>query len=251
MMKRMKGSPGMVAYGILSASALIALLSAVGILTLPGGGSSQADMRIEPSVGSIVEGETFTVTIVVSAEVPVNVFAGEIQFDPKVLQVASIEYNTSIADLWAELPWYENGEGTLNFAGGTTQPRGFSSTGGLITATFRTIGTGVTALKLHDALILAHDGLGSEVALGQPLDAVFEIGEEKLTEQTVAAPASQASVVAISAEPPSTDLNGDGEQTIVDMSIFMLHIMGSNPRYDFNQDGKVNTTDLSIIMSAR
>ncbi len=190
-------------------------------------------------------------TIVVSAEVPVNVFAGEIQFDPKVIQVTSIDYNTSIADLWAEVPWYENGDGTLRFAGGTTQPGGFSSTGGLITATFRTIGTGVTALKLHDAVILAHDGLGSEVALGKPLDAVFEIGEEKLAAQAVAKPASQASVVAISAEPPSTDLNGDGKQTIADMSIFMLHIMGTDLRYDFNQDGKVNSADLSIIMSAQ
>ena len=251
MMNRMKGSPGMVAYGILAASAFIALLSAVGLFTMPGGDGPQANMRIEPSVGRIVEGDTFSVTIVVSAEVPVNVFAGEIQFDPKVLQVASIDYNTSIADLWAELPWYENGEGTLNFAGGTTQPGGFSSTGGLITATFRTVGTGVTALKLHDALILAHDGFGSEVAMGRPLDAVFEIGEEKLAEQIIAKPASQASVVAISAEPPSTDLNGDGNQTIADMSIFMLHIMGSDLRYDFNQDGKVNTGDLSIIMSAR
>jgi hypothetical protein len=72
-----------------------------------------------------------------------------------------------------------------------------------------------------------------------------------LAQQTVATPASQASVVAISEEPPSTDINGDGKQTIADMSIFMLHIMGSDLRYDFNQDGKVNTSDLSILMSAR
>ncbi len=249
-MKRMTGALGMVTYGILAASALVALLSMVGLLTLPRE-PSQADMRIEPSVGSIVEGNTFSATIVVSADVPVNVFAGEIHFNPKVLQVVSIDYNTSIADIWAELPWYENGEGTLNFAGGTTEPGGFRSTGGLITVTFQTIGPGVTTLKLQDALILAHDGLGSEVAIGQPLDAVFEIGEEKLAAQTVATPASKASVVAISTESPSTDLNGDGRQTIADMSIFMLHIMGTDVRYDFNQDGKVNTTDLSILMTAR
>jgi hypothetical protein len=244
-------SIGTIPLGMLAASALIAFLSITGLFALPLSVAPQADMRIEPSAGQVTTGDLVMITVVVSADIPANVFAGEVLFDPAVLQVTSIDYNTSIADLWAELPWYENGEGTINFAGGSTQPGGFKSTGGLVTIHFRTIGQGVTAIKLHNARVLAHDGLGSEVALGKPLDAVFEIGKDALAQETIAAPSDRASILAVAEDPPATDLNGDGQQTIADVSIFMLHIMGSNSRYDFNQDGRVTTADLSILMSSR
>ncbi len=50
MLNRMTGSPGMVAYGILAASAFMALLAAVGLLTLPGGGSPQADCTLSQAL---------------------------------------------------------------------------------------------------------------------------------------------------------------------------------------------------------
>ena len=52
-------------------------------------------------------------------------------------------------------------------------------------------------------------------------------------------------------ERPSTDLNGDGRQSISDISIFMINMAGDDPRYDFNLDGAVNTKDLSILLNAR
>ena len=241
---------GMIPQAALLIGAFVAFISA-GIFAMPFATTPQADMHIEPGIGRIKIGDVFTVQLMVDAETPVNVFRGEIFFDPTVLQVDSIDYNTSIADLWAELPWYENGDGTLNFTGGTAQQGGFQGTGSLITITFRSIGAGVTALKLDGARILAHDGLGSDVALGKPIDAVFEVGQEVIDQQTVAAPASRTSVIAVSSEVPSTDLNGDGKQSIADMSIFMLHILSTDSRYDFNQDGKVNNVDLSILMSAQ
>lgn len=47
---------------------------------------------------------------------------------------------------------------------------------------------------------------------------------------------------------PSTDLNNDGKQTIADISIFMLNIVGNNARYDFNLDGSVDLRDLTILL---
>lgn len=242
---------GFVPQVALLIGAFTALFSLASFLVVPLATTPQADIRIEPGVGRVTIGDTFTVQVVVSAQVPVNVFTGEILFDPSVLQVASIAYDTSIADLWAELPWYANGDGTLNFTGGTTQPGGFQSTGALMTITFRSVGAGVTALKLINGRILAHDGLGSEVALGKPIDAVSEVDKEAIAEQTVAAPSSRASVIAVAAQAPSTDVNGDGKQSITDISIFMMHIFSTDVRYDFNQDGTVNNVDLSILMSAR
>lgn len=241
---------GMIPQMALLIGAFATFFSVASLFVLPIAVTHQADIRIEPSVGKVAVGDTFAVQIVVSADVPVNVFAGEIRFDPKTLQVESIDYNTSIADLWAELPWYENGEGTINFAGGTTKQGGFQSSGTLISITFRSVGTGVTALRLADGRILAHDGLGSEVAFGKPLEAVFEVEKEILERETISTPAPRATVIAVSAQPPSTDLNGDGKQTIADVSMFMLQMLGDDLRYDFNQDGRVNTADLSILMGA-
>ena len=67
------------------------------------------DMHIEPSSGTRIVGEEFTVSVVVQSNEPVNVFKGDVHFDPDMLYVSSIDYNTSIADLWAKRPWYENG----------------------------------------------------------------------------------------------------------------------------------------------
>lgn len=243
-------SRGYIVPGLQVAGIIIAALSLVGFVVAPMV-SIQADMRIQPPSGQVLLGETFTVDIVVESQIPVNVFKGEVKFDPARLQVDSINYNTSIADLWAEVPWYENGEGTVNFAGGTTQKGGFSGAGSLIQITFRTIGTGDTSLYLEGARILEHNGLGTDLALEKPIDAIFAVEESVIASKTVANPPKTITELFVGTTPPSTDLNGDGKQSIADVSIFIRNMFGDDDRFDFNQDGKVDTKDLSILMSAR
>lgn len=234
---------------VLAVIAGLGLLSAAVINMLPSGSMPLADIRIEPPAGTYIIGETFTIEIVVDSTIPVNVFAGELQFDPQVLRVQSIGYNTSIAQLWAERPWFSNGEGTLNFAGGTTAEDGFIGSGSLIQITFEAIGLGGDALALREARILKHDGLGTDVELGRPIDAIFTV-EEMVERETIVAKSSLGTKVSILEQPPTTDLNNDGKQTVADISIFMTHLVRQNKRSDFNQDGKINTADLSIIMQA-
>ena len=97
------------------ASAFIGFATFIGLMILPVSTTTVADMRIEPTNKTVVVDETFDVSIVVESRVPVNVFAGELLFDTNTLEVVSIDYNISIADLWAEEPWYSNGDGTLTF----------------------------------------------------------------------------------------------------------------------------------------
>lgn len=212
--------------------------------------SPLTDIRLEPQRGTVVVGETFPVTVVVSSQQPVNVFQGELVFDESVIQIVGIDYNTSIATLWAERPWYENGEGTLNFIGGTTAPGGFVGTGDLITITFRSVAAGNATVSMREARILKHDGLGTDVALGMPIDAVFSVEtfspQSVVVEKTAIGP-----VVTVLQQPPSTDLNGDGVHDIFDISIFMSDLATQNKRSDFNLDGGVDLRDLSILRSAR
>jgi len=213
--------------------------------------TSAADIRIEPGSGNAAVGEKIIVDVIVNADTPVNVFKGLIKFDPNRLKVASIDYNTSIADLWAELPWYSNGEGTLNFIGGTTQTGGFTGEGSLIQITFETIDIGETEITLNDIRILKHDGLGSDDKVNKPLDAIFEIEAPQLQEEVALDKKTETEKIAVLPEPVNTDLNNDGKKNMVDTSIFMTDFATQNLRSDFNQDGKVNTVDLSIFMDDR
>ena len=211
--------------------------------------SPLTDITLEPQRGTVVAGGTFPITVVVSTQEPVNVFQGELIFDPALVEIVAIDYNTSIANLWAERPWYENGKGTMNFIGGTTQEGGFVGSGTLVTITFRSIAPGTAAISMREARVLKHDGLGSEAALGQPIDAIFAV-EALPPGEVVLEKSGVGPTFTVMEKAPSTDLNGDGAQTLVDLSLFMSDLATQNMRSDFNLDGGVDLRDLSILRSA-
>lgn len=225
------------------------ILAALGV-----GGSllmtPEVDMRIEPQGGTQVVGETFQTNVMVTSETPVNVFKGVVHFDPSILVIESIDYNTGVADLWAERPWYQNGAGTLNFIGGTTRHGGFIGTGQLITITFRPIREGTAAINIDEIRILKHDGLGTDALINEPIDVIFTVAETKIEQQTVLQGSVMGSKLTVVSENQSPDLNNDGKQSLADASIFMKYLATQNLRADFNRDGKVNTADLSIMLDA-
>jgi hypothetical protein len=204
-------------------------------------------VHIEPTHGTLAIGQAFSVQVVVEAHMPVNVFKGLLIFDPNKLSVASIEYNTSVANLWAEEPWYSNGDGTVNFTGGTTISGGFIGKGSLITITFNAKEAGDAHILMSEMRVLKHDGLGTEVPLPTPIDALFAVAPETLHEQTLLSSSLPGPTITVIPEAPSTDLNHDGKQTIADTSIFMVDFITKNRRSDFNQDGSVDLKDLSIL----
>ena len=228
-------------------SVFVGFVAIVSLVLFPGTTLTPVEMRVEPLERTVAKSETFDIQIVVESKIPVNVFAGELHFSKDLLKVTSIDYNTSIADLWAELPWYSNGEGTMNFGGGTTNPGGFLGSGTLITVEFESLATGEGVISLHDPRVLIHDGLGTDAEVTTPIDAIFTIETESAN---LLAETPKEVEYVITDFPPSTDLNGDGEQTFVDISIFMLNIFSDDARYDFNLDGEVDGEDLNILIDA-
>jgi hypothetical protein len=209
--------------------------------------SAPVSVTIEPTTGTRVIGETFVTTLTINSSTPVNVFKGLLIFDPEKLEVESIDYNTSIADLWAEEPWYSNGAGTINFTGGTTAPGGFTGNGTLITITFTAKNTGQAIVTLDEMKVLKHDGLGTEVPLSTPIDAIFAVEQERLKKETLFDAPLQGPVVTVVPQAPNKDLNDDGKQSMADVSIFMADLISKNLRSDLNGDGTVNLEDLSIL----
>lgn len=232
---------------LLAASLFVALVGVSGLVVAPNMLKAPADMFITPTGGTVLVGETFEVQINVRSKTPVNVFQGQLEFNSDVLTIKSINYNTSIADLWAEEPWFSNGDGTLAFIGGTTIPGGFTGEGELLTIVFVAEKIGEGSIGMSEARILQHNGLGTEVELSEPIDALFAVTKETITKQSVIEKSVVGPKVQIVEKLPSTDLNNDGKQTIADISIFMADLATQNLKSDFNKDGSVNLKDLSII----
>ncbi len=232
---------------LIIASLVAGIMGYSGLMMLPALVSPTTDMRIEPQSGTAVIGETFTVDIIVESAIPVNVFKGSLVFNPDVLYIQDINYNTSVADLWAERPWYSNGEGTMNFIGGTTKKGGFVGKASIISITFKTKAVGQATVTMDEVRILKHDGLGTDAEIGQSIDAIFVVENETLQNETIVQKSSVGPTIAVLPEKPSTDLNRDGKQTILDVSIFMADLATQNKQSDFNQDGVVDLKDLSIL----
>ncbi len=232
---------------LLTASVIAAVIGISGFLLGPAIISTPVNVSLEPKEGLLVVGETVTVSIIVEADLPVNVFKGLVAFNPEILTVSSIEYNTSIANLWAEEPWYSNGDGTIGFAGGTTNLGGFVGKGPLITITFTAKNIGEAKVVMTEMRVLQHDGLGTDAPLASPIDALFAVAPVEIEKKTLFKDDLSGPLITIIPEVPNTDLDGDGVNTMTDVSIFMTHLLSQNTRSDFNKDGKVDLKDLSIL----
>jgi hypothetical protein len=236
---------------LLVASIIAAVMGVTGVVTLQNA-ERPIDIAITPAQATHILGDIFTADIVVRSNEPVNVFSGKISFNADVLTVEKIDYNTSIADLWAEEPWYANGDGTLGFAGGTTQPGGFVGEGKLLTITFRAQRAGNAELHLFEERILKHDGLGTDAeTIRTPIDALFTVEAERLASETKSEEAGEQNKIVVLKEHSATDLNGDGIYSFKDISVFMVHLGSQNLRSDLNGDYAVTIADLSILLNAK
>lgn len=204
-------------------------------------------MAISPSSAMSLAGAEIVVQVVVESSIPVNAFAGELQFDSTKLEVARIDYNNSIADLWAEEPWYKNSDGTVGFAGGSTRAGGFTGSGTLITITFKSKVVGVSAIEITRAQILKHDGLGSDATIPPPIDALFTVTAEATP---IVHMDQRTTQVVVTSTAVNIDLSGDGQQSLADVSVFLQHFVAGNLAGDLNEDGRVSLSDMSILLES-
>ncbi len=227
----------------LAASAILGLITSMGFLLVSENVVRPlAELTLTPSTAVVNQDAVVTVDVTVRADVSVNVFGGTIVFDESILAVDHIDYNTSIADLWAEAPWYEKGAGTISFGGGTTRNGGFTGSGSLMTVSFRALTPGGANIALRDIQILQHDGLGTALSVETPIDSILTIVPKE------SARTDGALVVVRSSVLPS-DLSGDGVVSIRDASILLGYLATGDRRGDIDNDGYVNLHDISILMS--
>jgi hypothetical protein len=228
----------------------ISLLALVGTLvaTVILSNQAPAAMQLSPTLATVAIGGTTSVAVMVSSNTPVNAYTGEIEFDSDRFSVLAIEYNTSIADLWVEEPWHNRADNTIYFAGGTTARGGFTGRGELLRVTLQAERPGDSAIRLRNPRILAHDGLGSDVLLATPLDALFTADTAPYA---LTLPETSDKLVTIVPLLPPLDVNQDGVLGFQDISVLLVHLGSRNAAYDFTGDGIVSWSDIRTWQDLR
>ncbi len=243
-----KSLKGIILPAALLASAILSLLALTGIYLIPGDQPAPIDMYIEGAKKTIVVGDSFPVSVVTTSDTPVNVFTGTVMFDPEVLEVSEINYNTTIIDLWTEKPWFVNGDGTVHFAGGTTDTGGFVGTASILTITFTAKAPGEAELFIDNARVLEHNGLGTDAELTNAPELIFSVSNETASDTVFVEKTTDPVSISVIESPRTADINDDGKVTFADISVFMVYLATQDMRADLDADGKVNTADLSIIL---
>ncbi|HRH31557.1 MAG TPA: cohesin domain-containing protein [Candidatus Paceibacterota bacterium] len=138
-----------------------------------------ATLSVVPARKEVSVGESFSVELKVkSPDQSVNVVSGKIVFDSKRLSLNSISKSGSIVKFWIQEPVPESAQSAIRFEGVILNPGYTGSSGQVITVTFNAIDTGKVAFSLIDAVVLANDGLGTNVLSGTG-SASIDIGQEK------------------------------------------------------------------------
>jgi hypothetical protein len=220
----------------------VALLGASAIVS-----NNKSFIRLESSVNSVRAGETFFIDVFVTAHVPVNAVDITLEFPKNQIQVTGIDKGESVITLWTKEPKVEGNKVVLS--GGTFR-RGFIGDHKIATVNAKAIETGLAKFSVDDVLLLAGDGSGSKVTVSKTekdsatLYITKEDGTREVSSDTDAiAVKGSTSVVII------TDIDGDGQVTLGDVSRFMGAWRSRSVVYDFNGDGHMTFRDFGIILA--
>lgn len=129
---------------------------------------SAAEILFESTNQNISVGDQFEIRVFINTvDETVNAFDGSIIFSKNIIELKEIKDGNSIVNFWIDRPSIAIEQKNdvmqeLVFSGIT--PGGFNGERGLIfSIIFEAIGEGVGSIKINEASILRHDGVGSKI----------------------------------------------------------------------------------------
>lgn len=185
---------------IKSMRCILILFLTVGLLAPLKMLAAQASLFISPSSKSYVVGQTFTVSLNLSADLAVNAVEGSLVYPTDKLEALSVSKANSIVSLWVNEPVISKNSGSVYFAGVILNP-GYKGSGAkILSVNFRVKSPGDASVTVANGSALANDGYGTQI-----LSSISE-GRYRL-EPKIIAPAPPALPLPAPAElPPPTAL---------------------------------------------
>lgn len=189
---------------------------------------------------TVAAGQPVTISVYVTAQVPVNAVDMQISV-PAGVQVTGIDTGESVITLWTEDPY--EADGIVYFRGGTFR-RGF--VGRHLIGTIRAVPetSGLATFRVDTGVLLAGDGSGSTVpAVNDGEVQLYIANADGSFDRTPVGVDGAVATIVI------TDIDGDGEVSLADVSRFMAAWSARTLVYDFNNDGRMTFRDFGIILS--
>lgn len=223
---------------------VLGALAIVGAVTVTS--DDQTIVEVESSKANVRAGETLELDVYVTAHKPVNAVDISVAVPTAQLEVMGIDVGESVITLWTEDPYTE--DGTVFLRGGTFR-KGFLGRHLIATINARAKETGLAYVTVTDSLLLAGDGDATEItAAANPSEEVkLYIAQEDGTflsgDEAGGTFEASAEVKIVS------DIDGDGNVTLQDISQFMAGWRSQTTIYDFNNDGRMTFTDFAIILA--
>lgn len=217
--------------------AVMALVVVVGTAAVTDTDVSYVRLAVSDPV--VEAGSRFTVDVYAYAHVAVNAVDITLQFDPSVVEVLEVDRGQSVLTIWTQDPIVEGNKVVLR--GGTFR-RGFIQEHKIASIDLRAKEAGQSSFRATDVVLLAGDGAGSPVAVAEALDSTVNlyVYDENATPESIGIDVKVKIL---------TDLDGDGEVTLKDISAFMAAWHNKDKIYDFNGDGRMSFRDFSIILA--
>lgn len=204
-------------------------------------------ISVEPSTSSLKAGDAFHFDVYVTAHTPINAIYLEIGFSDDQVKITGIDTGESVITLWTEDPYVEGNK--VHLRGGTFR-RGFVGEHLIATVNAKALDTGVAQIEVTDALLLAGDGAGTEVTTdgGSTEKAKVYIASEDGSYVPTASTAGGELSGTVNVR-VTTDIDGDGDVSLQDLSRFMTAWASKSSFFDFSGDGKMTFRDFGIILS--
>lgn len=123
-----------------------------------------ASLSFSPLTKTVSTGNILSVKVVVNTEGRyINNTEGTVQFPADLLEVISVNKQSSIFTLWVEEPSYSNSQGKISFNGGLPTPGYSGGAGEVVSITFRAKKAGTASLVYVDSSVRENDGYGTDI----------------------------------------------------------------------------------------
>lgn len=197
---------------------------------------SASYISITTNPSTVIRDETFYIDVKAYAHTPVNAIDITLAYPGEQLRVENIDTGTSVITFWAVEPYAKDGK--IYLRGGLLQ-KGFLGEHTIARIRAKATQPGLAYVSVDDVAMIAGDGLGTSVRVDKT-----DGNETKILVNTENGALKSTVSVAI-----VTDLDGNGDVDLSDISAFMGAWLTRGKVYDFNNDGRMTFRDFSILLA--
>ncbi len=211
----------------------IAFLGAATIVS-----TSSSYLTLKSSASTLKEGQSFSIDVRIYAHEPVNAIDLAIAYPKSQVEITGIDAGQSVITLWTKDPFIK--DNVAYFQGGTYR-KGFKGDHFIARIDAVAQKSGIAKIVAQNVKLLAGDGKGTEVSVSD------SDGNQQV--QISIANKDGEIVGDIRIIKIITDIDGDGQVTLKDISVFLSAWRNQDVIFDFNGDGKMTFRDFGIILS--